>query len=173
MKKIWLPALILAVCVFAASAMAQAPTYVGGQKCQICHKTEKQGQQYPLWEKSNHAKSFAALTSPSAAANAQALGVKDPATDAKCLKCHAPLADKVAELKAEGVSCEVCHGAGSAYKSLNVMKNKDEAVKAGLKLYANPDAIKAQCLTCHENAHGKSFDFAAAWAKIKHDIPAK
>jgi len=170
MKKGIIFAIILAVGVFAALALAQGPTYVGGQKCQICHKTEKQGQQYPIWEKTNHAKSFAALSSPGAAANATALGVKDPTTDPKCLKCHAPLAG---DLKAEGVSCEVCHGPGSAYKSLNVMKNKDEAVKTGLILYANPDAIKAKCLTCHQDAHGKAFDFAAQWAKIKHDIPAK
>ena len=91
MKKGMIFVVILAVGVFAALALAQAPTYVGGQKCQICHKTEKQGQQYPIWEKTNHAKSFAALSSPEAAANATALGVKDPTTDPKCLKCHAPL----------------------------------------------------------------------------------
>jgi len=165
--------MIVAFTLVAAGALAQTPTYVGAAKCQICHKTEKQGQQYPLWEKSNHAKSFAALSTPQAAQNAQALGVSKPTDDPKCLKCHAPLADKVAELKAEGVSCEVCHGPGSDYKSLTVMKNKDEAVKKGLKLFANADAIKAHCLTCHENAHGKSFDFAAAWEKIKHAVPAK
>jgi len=173
MKKSVIPFVALAVFGLSVFASAQGFTYVGAAKCQICHKTEKQGQQYPIWEMSNHAKSFAALSTPQAATNAQALGVKDPATDAKCLKCHAPLADKAAELKAEGVSCEVCHGPGSGYKTLTIMKNKDEAVKNGLKLYANEAAIKTQCLTCHENAHGKTFDFAAAWAKIKHDVPAK
>jgi hypothetical protein len=53
------------------------------------------------------------------------------------------------------------------------MKNKDEAVKAGLILCANPDAIKAKCLTCHQDAHGKAFDFTAQWEKIKHVVPAK
>ncbi len=173
MKKALTPVVIMAIAIFAASALSQNFTNVGAQKCQICHKTEKQGQQFPIWEMSNHAKSFAALSSPAAAANAQALGVKDPASDPKCLKCHAPLADKVAELKAEGVSCEVCHGPGSAYKTLSIMKNKDEAAKNGLKLYANTDAVKAHCLTCHQDAHGKSFDFAAAWNKIKHPVPAK
>lgn len=173
MKKPIILTVILAVVVMSLFVSGQDFTYVGAGKCQICHKTEKQGQQYPIWEMSNHPKSLAALASPQAAANAQALGIKDPTNDPKCLKCHAPLADKAAELKAEGVSCEVCHGPGSAYKTLAIMKNKDEAVKNGLKLYANADAIKAHCLTCHENAHGKSFDFNAAWAKIKHPIPGK
>jgi hypothetical protein len=162
--------LVIFTLVVAASAFAQSPTFIGSAKCKICHNTEKQGQMYPIWEKSSHSKSFAALSSSGAAANATALGVKDPTTDAKCLKCHAPLAG---DLKAEGVGCEVCHGAGSAYKSLNVMKVKDDAVKAGLVLYANADAIKAKCLTCHLDAHGKTFDLATQWAKIKHAIPAK
>jgi len=173
MKNIRILTVVFAVFALSALASAQSFTYVGAAKCQICHKTEKQGQQYPIWEMSLHAKSFTALTSPQAAANAQALGVADPTTDPKCLKCHAPLADKASELKAEGVSCEVCHGPGSAYKTLTIMKNKDEAVKNGLKLYANEDAIKTHCLSCHENAHGKSFDFSARWAKIKHAVPAK
>ena len=173
MKKNIILTIALAVFGLSLFASAQTFTYVGSAKCQICHKTEKQGQQYPIWEMSNHAKSFAALSTPQAATNAQALGVKDPTTDPKCLKCHAPLAEKAAELKAEGVSCEVCHGPGSAYKTLTIMKNKDEAVKSGLRLYGNADAIKTQCLTCHDNAHGKSFDFNAAWAKIKHAVPAK
>jgi len=173
MRKILIPAVFITLCLFAINAYAQTPTYVGSQKCQICHRTEKQGQQFPIWEMSNHAKSFTALSSPAAAANAQALGVKDPTTDPKCLKCHAPLFDKAADLKAEGVTCEVCHGPGSAYKTLSIMKNKDEAIKNGLKLYGNPDAIQAWCLTCHQNAHGKTYDFAAAWDKIKHPIPGK
>ena len=173
MKKNIILTIALAAFGLSLFASAQTFTYVGSAKCQICHKTEKQGLQYPIWEMSNHAKSFAALSTPQAATNAQALGVKDPTTDPKCLKCHAPLADKAAELKAEGVSCEVCHGPGSAYKTLTIMKNKDEAVKSGLRLYGNADAIKTQCLTCHDNAHGKTLDFNAAWAKIKHAVPAK
>src|SRR4030042_733905 len=163
----------LAVLILASAAFSQGFANVGAQKCQICHKTEKQGQQYALWEATNHAKSFTAWPPPEAAKACQALGVEKPADDPRCLKCHAPLAEKAPELKAEGVSCEVCHGPGSEYKKLAVMKDKAEATKNGLILYGSPDAIKAHCLKCHENPHGKPLDFAAAWEKIKHPVPGK
>jgi len=173
MKKV----LIVCAIVFAALALSylfgQTPTYVGATKCKICHQTEKQGQQYPIWEKSSHSQSAAVLSTDKAKPIAQQAGVQDPATDSKCLQCHSPLFEKASEIKNEGVTCEVCHGPGSEYKKLAVMKNKDEAVKNGLILYANPDIIKTHCLTCHEKDHGKPFDFTASWEKIKHTVPGK
>ncbi|MGD1010216.1 MAG: multiheme c-type cytochrome [Candidatus Aminicenantales bacterium] len=163
---------VAAWALVAGPALAEDTTYVGAQKCQICHRTEKQGQQYTIWEQSKHAKAFEALSKPEAAAKAKALDVAgNPAESPVCQKCHAPLCEKAPELKAEGVSCEVCHGPGSAYKKLSVMKDKDEAVKNGLVLYGSPDKIKALCLKCHANAHGTTFDFDASWAKIKHPVP--
>jgi hypothetical protein len=44
-------------------------------------------------------------------------------------------------------------------------------VKNGLIVYESQEATRQQCLTCHENAHGKTFDFAAAYEKIKHLKP--
>ncbi len=173
MKKIFLMA-ALAALVIAAVLVAQDFTYVGAQKCAICHKSEAQGRQFTIWEGTLHPKSFEALSSAKAADAAKAMGGSDkPAEDPKCLKCHAPLADKAPELKAEGVSCETCHGPGSAYRKLNIMKDRALSAQNGLILYGSPEAIKAQCLTCHENPHGIKFDFAAAWDKIKHPVPAK
>jgi nitrate reductase cytochrome c-type subunit len=143
-------------------------TYVGAAKCKMCHKSEKQGQQFPLWEARKHSKSFVALTSDEAKALAA-----DAPENPKCLKCHSPLAQKAPELKEEGVSCEVCHGPGSVYKKMSIMKDQAESVKNGLTEYGSPEAIKAQCLSCHENAHDKSFDFSAAWEKVKHPRPEK
>jgi len=157
--------------VSVTALLSQTFTYVGADKCKICHKTEKQGQQHVIWEASKHSKSFAALSLPEAADKGKQAGVTNPPESPVCLKCHAPLADKAAELKAEGVTCEVCHGPGSEYKKLTVMKNEAEAVKNGLVLYANSDAVKAHCLKCHQDAHNKPFDFSAAWEKIKHSIP--
>jgi hypothetical protein len=172
MKKIVLLVIILAA-VLLISLLAQNFTFVGASKCAICHKTEAQGQQYPIWQNSKHSTSLAALSSPDAALKAKAAGVQNPPESPQCLKCHAPLYEKAPELKPEGVTCEVCHGPGSEYKKLSIMKDKAAAVKNGLVLYGSPDAIKKHCLTCHENAHGTSFDFAASWEKIKHPKPAE
>jgi len=169
MKKI---ALLIAMTMFAATAvLSQTHTYVGSAKCAMCHKTDAQGKQLPIWQASQHSKSAAALTSPDAAKKAQDMKVENPASSPECLKCHVPLSEKAPEIKAEGVTCEVCHGPGSDYRKLNVMKDKALAVTNGLIVYDSPEAIKKQCLTCHENAHGLKFDFAASWEKIKHPKP--
>jgi len=178
MKRVLPIAVFAALAAFAALVLAAALpgqdfTYVGAQKCAMCHKSEAQGRQFTIWESSPHAKSYQALTSPKAAEAAKSMNVSKPAEDPQCLKCHAPLFEKAPDLKAEGVTCEVCHGPGSGYRKLNIMKDRDLAVKNGLILYANQDAIKAQCLKCHENAHGIKFDFDACWAKIKHPVPSK
>lgn len=169
MKKL---AFIVIMIAFATTALlSQTPTYVGSAKCAICHKTDAQGKQFPIWQASKHSQSVAALSSPGAAEKAKAMNVQNPASSPACFKCHQPLSEKAPEIKAEGVTCEVCHGPGSDYRKLNVMKDKALAVKNGLILYGSPDAIKKQCLTCHENAHGMTFDFAASWDKIKHPKP--
>jgi Cytochrome c554 and c-prime len=165
-------ALLIVMTGFTAAALlSQVPTYVGSAKCALCHKTEAQGKQLPIWQAGKHSKSPAALTSPEAAAKAKEMKVDNPASSPECLKCHVPLAVKAAEIKAEGVTCEVCHGPGSDYRKLNIMKDRALSVKNGLIVYDSPEAIKKQCLTCHENAHGVKFDFAASWDKIKHPKP--
>jgi len=166
--------ILIAITAVAALALAaQTFTYVGASKCAICHKSEAQGKQYPIWQASKHSQSLAALSLPQAAECAKAANVQNPPESPACLKCHAPLAEKAPELKADGVSCEVCHGPGSEYKKMNIMKDVALAKQNGLIVYDNPEAIKKQCLTCHADAHGKSFDFAAAFEKIKHNKPAQ
>jgi len=174
MKKIGFVFLVILTLSFLISLVSEEFTYVGSAKCKICHNTEKQGQQYPIWKESKHSQSFAALTSEQTVQDAKEAGMeKMPAENPKCLLCHAPLSQNAEELKEEGVTCEVCHGPGSAYKKLNIMKNKEEAVQNGLVVYGSPDAIKQKCLSCHENAHEKPFDFEMKWNKIKHPRPDK
>ncbi|MCJ7580125.1 MAG: cytochrome c family protein [Candidatus Aminicenantes bacterium] len=163
MKKLIFVLTLAVACVCLANLFAQEFTYVGSAKCKMCHQTEAQGLQFPIWEGTAHAKTFEQLSSDAGKALAA-----DAPENAKCLKCHAPLA----EFKAEGVSCEVCHGPGSDYKSMTVMKDHAGSVAKGLIEYGSPDAIKKQCAGCHENnPHDESFDFDAAWAKIKHIKP--
>lgn len=168
MKKALVILFVGIVIIYIASLFSQEFTNVGAGKCKICHKIEKQGKQFLIWEEGKHFKSFTALTSEEVKAK-----VPDAPENPKCLKCHSPLHEKAPELKEEGVTCEVCHGPGSAYKKLSIMKNREESVNNGLIVYETTEAIKTQCLTCHENAHDKPFDFAAAWEIIKHPVPEK
>ena len=71
---------------------------------------------------------------------------------------------------AEGVSCESCHGAGSAYKTATIMKDKAKAIAAGLII---PD--EKLCRKCHnpESPTYKEFNFKTFSAKIAHPNPAK
>jgi len=168
MKKVPLITIALIAIVIIISLFSQEFTYIGVGKCRTCHKSEKRGKQFPIWEESKHSKSFAALTSEEVKAQ-----VPDAPENPECLKCHSPLHAKAPELKQEGITCEVCHGPGSAYKKLSIMRSREESVKNGLILYDSTEAIKTQCLTCHEMAHDKPFDFDAAWEKIKHPVPDK
>jgi len=173
MKKALLLILVGITIIFISSLLSEEFTYIGAGKCKICHKSEKQGKQFPIWEESKHSQSYSALSSPEAGPKAQELGVENPTVSPKCLKCHAPLFEKAPEFKEEGVNCEVCHGPGSAYKKLSIMKSREESVANGLKVYQSPEEIKSHCLSCHENAHNKSFDFDSSWKKIKHPVPEK
>jgi hypothetical protein len=150
---------------------ADVPTYVGAGKCRDCHRTENRGKQYSIWAAGKHAQAFNNLKAESAKNEA---GESIPAQRSPvCLGCHAPLSEKAPEVSVEGVSCEVCHGAGSRYRKLSVMVNREACMKNGLVVYASPDAVKAACLACHADAHGIVFDFPAAWEAIKHYKPGK
>ena len=173
MKKLFLTVTVTIAFIFILSLFSQEFTYIGAGKCKICHKSEKKGKQFPIWEGSKHSKSFAALKSEKAKEMAQEQGVENPLESPKCLKCHSPLFEKAPELKEEGVTCEVCHGPGSAYKKLSIMKSREESVKNGLIVYGSSEATKKQCLTCHESAKEKTFNFEASWEKIKHPVPEK
>jgi hypothetical protein len=173
MKRTTIVLAVLSVAALALFLAAQDRTYVGSSACKLCHKSEQQGRQYTIWESSAHARAFASLSTDKAAEIGKARGVANPAESPQCLGCHAPLAAKVPALKAEGVTCEVCHGAGSAYRKLNVMQDKAKAVENGLILYADAAAVEAHCLKCHQSSEGPAFDFKKAWDKIKHPRPAK
>jgi hypothetical protein len=166
--------LLIIICVLfvGSSVFAQEYEYIGAAKCKMCHNKPETGKQYDLWKASAHAKAFTTLQGAEAIKIGQAKGIADPSKDQKCLKCHSTAAIN-ADLNAgitveEGVSCESCHGAGSAYKTLTIMKSREQAIAKGLII---PDA--KVCTKCHnsESPTFKSFDFAAASKLIAHPIP--
>ena len=154
--------------------------YVGVKMCAPCHKAEKSGNQFGLWQKSKHAGAHKDLLTAKANDVAKKKGLPKPAAESpECLECHtlaaaASVLDKTFDAK-DGVQCETCHGAGSAYKSMAVMKDTAKAVKAGLTLYADNASIEKKCRTCHNDKSPtfKEFKFDASWAKVKHPRPKK
>lgn len=95
--------------------------YTGALGCKKCHKSAKSGAQYTVWQDNQHSKAFTTLASGEAAKIAKEKGIADRQKAKECLKCHVTAYDMPAErLEAkyaaeEGVSCESCHGPGSAY----------------------------------------------------------
>jgi hypothetical protein len=146
--------------------------YVGVKVCKMCHQTEKQGKQFATWQSSKHADAYKTLSSDTANAIAKLKGLKKSAAESKeCLECHAITVD--AKLMPDGVQCESCHGPGSEFKSMAIMKDKAKAIAAGLTDFKDEAAIVAKCKSCHNDKSPtqKEFNFKEMWAKIKHPIP--
>lgn len=169
----------LAVFLLTSNMFAQNQ-YVGTKMCAPCHRSEKQGKQFDIWKNSDHAKAYQTLTTAKANEIAKAKGLAKPAAESQeCLQCHvvgygddAKMAAKTFDFK-DGVQCETCHGPGSAYKSITVMKDKAKAVAAGMRDFKNEAAIEAFCRTCHneKSPSYKDFNFKERWEKIKHYLP--
>src|SRR3989338_8554532 len=120
------------------SAVQAEHEFVGAAKCKMCHQKPDKGEQYKIWQESKHAKAFETLKTPEAKEQAAKLGIDDPSTSGKCLKCHSTAYNftesKVTEAIAveEGVSCESCHGAGKDYMKKSVMEDEAAAVAQGM-----------------------------------------
>lgn len=156
-------------------AAAAAPQIIGSEKCNICHKQPKYGNQAAVWEGGPHAKAFQTLAGEAAKKIAAEKGIADPQKDATCLGCHttqgfltAKVTAKPTYTQAEGVGCEACHGAGSAYSPMTVMKDPAKAKAAGLAMPG-----KDHCTKCHNEKSPtfKGFDFEKMWPKVAHPGP--
>lgn len=151
--------------------------YIGADKCaKMCHKAKNKGEQLAIWQKSKHAQAYATLATPAALETAKKAGVTgDPQKAEACLKCHVTGFEAAATLKDstfsynEGVSCEACHGAGSKYNKLGVMKDKKASLAAGMI-----EPTEAVCVKCHnkESPNYIPFVFAEMVKKIAHPKPA-
>ena len=157
---------------------ADGPSFVGTKTCGMCHKKDKEGNQLKVWEESKHAQAYTVLASDEAKKIAKEKGIADPQKDEACLKCHTSgyaegaMVDKKFSIE-DGVQCETCHGAGSEYKSMKIMKDHAAAVAAGMKDYSVEGSVKAQCETCHNDKSPtfKGFNFEEKIKEISHMIP--
>lgn len=136
-----LSALMVVYSAPSVSEEAARPTYVGSQRCKMCHMP-----QFRAWEAGPKAKAWEAI--------------KDAADKEKCYACHTTgfgqpggFTSIEATPNLAGVGCESCHGPGSAHVAMPA-SNRDAAARA-----ATTNKFITDCRTCH-NPH--VLDTAAA-----------
>ena len=164
----------------AAEEQRKHPVYVGVKVCASCHRGEGMGNQYGKWLLSRHSKAHAMLARPEAPRITRLSGIpQKPRDSAVCLGCHATGTEAEDWEKddtfrgTDGVQCEMCHGPGSEYMPIEVMRNRKAAMAAGLRMPTRND-----CRACHQEkgSHtlvlGKAgFDVDKAWGRISHRSP--
>jgi hypothetical protein len=168
MKNALLAILVLALSV---SAFAQSAQYVGAEKCKMCHMSKAKGDAYGVWKASKHAQAFATLATEAAKAVGKKAGVEDPQKSPKCLKCHVT-ATTAPVVATEGIGCEACHGPGSLYKDMKVMKALHAGTQAA-KAVAYEKGDKTKCVKCHnsESPTFQGFNLEEMYKKIAHNMP--
>jgi hypothetical protein len=166
--------IICTIIVTVSTLQSQSFKYIGASKCKQCHNKPETGQQYKIWSESLHAKALKSLSSEPALVYAKAHNIADPTKDPGCLKCHSTAGNVAKGIQSgikitEGVSCESCHGPGSAYKAKSIMKDRATSIKNGMVL-----PTRQVCEQCHNNYNPffKPFDFDRSIKKIAHPNPA-
>ena len=152
--------------------------YMGAEKCaKVCHKGKKKGSQLEIWKSKKHSQAYHTLGTEKAKKLAKELNLKeDPQKSEKCLKCHVAghgleksRFTKTYKIE-DGVSCEACHGPGSVYKKLSIMKDTKKFLANGGIL---PD--EKVCVSCHneESPTYEKFVFEEKVKIIAHPKPEK
>jgi hypothetical protein len=163
---------VLAILVLVPFLLSAQHKFVGYKMCAPCHKGDKKGKQFEIWQGSKHAEAYKSLTSAAANDIAKKKGLTKAAAESpECLECHGISSD--ANLVKDGVQCENCHAAGSDYKNMAIMKDKAKAIAAGLNDLKDEAAIEKMCKTCHnaKSPTAKEFKFKEMYAKIQHPTP--
>jgi cytochrome c553 len=186
-KKISMLLAVIMIVAFASSTITAQEgekqyDYVGVKMCGMCHKKAEDGAQLKKWEEGPHSKAYETLKSEESNKIAKEMGYDKPAVEVDdCLKCHVTGHDADEErfgsmFKIEqGVQCEGCHGPGSEYKKMSIMKDHAKAVAAGMREFKNDEDIKELCLECHneESPTYKGFNFEEQYPKVAHPIPSE
>jgi cytochrome c553 len=171
-KKFWIILLVvLTAASFCLTVLAQEGKkeakgekaeydYIGVDKCVLgpCHGKDPA---YTTWLETKHATAYDGLTDEQK---------KDP----EYIKYYTTGETKRGELL-PGVQCEACHGPGSGYKTMKIMKDRDLAIANGLIM---PDSTS--CLSCHHAdapekvaAIAKDFNYQAKIKTGIHALPSK
>jgi hypothetical protein len=172
---------VTSVVIFTVSEKSSSQSefkYVGVTSCaNVCHKGESKGNQLEIWQNSQHSKAYTTLQTPDADKIAKDKGFTTAAAETpECLKCHilgAEIVESNLESsfdKSQGVQCETCHGPGSEYKKLSIMKDRDKAIQNGLQIHEEGELF---CVKCHnqDSPTFKGFKYDEYWEKIKHPKP--
>jgi Cytochrome c554 and c-prime len=158
MKKLILM-IICFVFVFSLTYSAD-PQYIGAKKCKMCHKSKKKGDIWQKWMDSKHAHAMDTLRKEKEDKNPE------------CVQCHVVAFNKGGykigdpnNAKFEGVQCENCHGPGSLYKKMSIMKDRKKSMENGLII---PD--EKTCLECHnkKSPKFKGWNYKEYLKKIDH-----
>jgi hypothetical protein len=178
----FLPSLtvVYGLLLFAASEekLAGAPTILGPGKCTSCHDHDKQKQ----WaDKDTHTKALEQLEDAKAKKYVAALGLADAYNlKGPCVACHATVFNNDANA---GVSCETCHGPGSAYLEPHQKKGSHaESVRLGLvntresyaawgNLCINCHVVTDRKLTAAGHSSGADFELAVKSKKLRESSP--
>ncbi|MFQ5865187.1 MAG: cytochrome c family protein [bacterium] len=161
MQKIFWLVLVL-IFAFAGAVQSQEKkenpeySFIGTKGCKKCHI-----KQFKSWKETKMANAYEILKPGERAEAKKNAGLdpeKDYTKDAECLACHTTgygkpggfvSLEKTPQLV--GVSCEMCHGAGSEYTKVQYMhlKNKNyklaEVVKVGLIAPVTGDRCTEVC----------------------------
>jgi YVTN family beta-propeller protein len=151
--------------------------YLGEKVCRECHHLSGNRDQFNAWRLSKHSRSYAALFKPEAKKIAELSGIKiKPYESSICLGCHTTAFftqwwQRNNDFHFEdGIQCELCHGAGSAYLKIHSTEDLDKATEAGLWM---PE--KYDCMICHKEKSShlavlkvEKFNYEDALQKITH-----
>ncbi len=143
---------VLAESVVAAADSSKPgdPEYIGSGKCRLCHL-----EIYKSWESTRHAHAMSSLAS-------------DHNNDSTCVRCHITGYDG-SGARLDNVGCEACHGPGSQYRKMRIMKSRDMAVQHGLITQT-----EAVCTRCHnvDSPTFKGFDYNTVDLEKVHLVPS-
>jgi hypothetical protein len=127
-----------------------APHYVGSKKCRMCHLDI-----YRSWQSTTHSRAMSVLTETQKA-------------ESNCARCHSTGTKKDGEL-IDNVGCEVCHGPGSEYRKMRVMKDRALAIQMGLAI-----PVQSDCVHCHNDECPAfvAFDYEISVKAGTHVMPS-